>query len=1390
MKNANFISLFVIIGFNLGFCFADAPQPFRIDNAAPSSLTRLSPDLREKAAQSSRENVLVCALVEKNTRVEHLMIRSVRSRILGDIQWVTGEIPASRLKKLAGTNGVLSVISTETYKPLEIIETQDERIIPPSSSIELLKILKTGEGAPSPGQLDKMKFRSPEGIEERTFPPLIKSMKPSLKTLKVKDIHGASAAWAKGFNGKGIVAAVVDSGVDFSHPDLQGSQARIQNGPYEGWPFAYDTISGFNYALSHIAKDPYSYWKYLQNTMYCQTLPIINVSCHDGVCTAALEIASNNKGVLTLPFSWAHTSQSGQYRYTVHPDFSLLSAGYLANIGYGASFLPPAVIVSDENTSGVYDTVYVDMDFDKDFRDEKPMRKGDELAGADLYDAGGNVGADGVWDLSAGMLSWISDGKNPPPGVETLYPGQAETPGAGELVCFITDSGTHGTHVAGDIAARGVITDPERWGPINPLFAGGVNVGGAGGAVLSGMAPESLIAAFQNGYNLPFDSWTLAMLGFDGIPESGDEAHIINNSWGYSNIINDGWDQTSRFANYMNLAFAPRTSILAATGNGGSGYGTVTAPSGGTILDVGASTSYGSIRDFGLVYPSQFTWGNVMFWSNRGPGMAGDVAPDIVAVGSLGTGAEPLNNILYYKNSHFAPNGQASYGGFSGTSMSSPITAGILALAYQAYYENHGIYPTWEEARNLLLNGAIDLGYDALTQGSGNVNADRSTDIATSKTWSVEPVQWVPGKFRDKEYSDFPRVMHPGDEAVQSFHIINPTTNSLSLDISDHTLIKLHETLYDLEITTGSVPHVSIPTWIQDITPDIEKYDADLVRAQVVFPFDVFDINRDYNIDFRLTILFLDWTDWNKDGDLWLDANGNGIIDSGEIDIDPVTYIYEFNRMSYAYPSGTSLEAGISRDAISRRHDGVFFGIQRRNGTRAVKLKVRLAYYKRTDWDWAETSENAINIPAGQRALFEASLTIPSETGLGVYQGGLVISDGSLNSMIPIVVHVAASGPEFKFGASSLKEPPGDLSYDNSHVSGAFDWSWRYETGDWRLFYFDVPDGSTSPGKALFVDTQWQSVPTDVDTWVFGPVTDKYSDFDPSFFGPYTSELIGGSNNMYYTNGIFVFDTITKGPRDIVKSEIRDGLNFLALHNVLYAGLEYAEPIMGKTFLAQTTPFPVIGKGPRGEWTQTIISGDEIPGELRVRAFGLSRARILSHQTIFQDDPDDPCTASWQYGLRVVNCNYLEIATSGTADMDIDLYVHHDNGDGIWGCEPGGDILVEESASPGSGETITMSNIGNGLFWIIVHGYLVPGGDQPFDISIHPLEGNNLKVKNLPPGSIPTGEALTFDVEWTKMEWGMWEGLVIIGTTIMPDIFQVPIQIEVEEQIPKAWILH
>ena len=84
---------------------------------------------------------------------------------------------------------------------------------------------------------------------------------------------------------------------------------------------------------------------------------------------------------------------SGVYHIGEHPDSKLVSRA--------GGDVP--VLVVDSTISGVYDTVYVDLDRDGNFSDEIPMTKGNETAGLDLN-------GDGLWDRSAGLIWWISDG--------------------------------------------------------------------------------------------------------------------------------------------------------------------------------------------------------------------------------------------------------------------------------------------------------------------------------------------------------------------------------------------------------------------------------------------------------------------------------------------------------------------------------------------------------------------------------------------------------------------------------------------------------------------------------------------------------------------------------------------------------------------------------------------------------------------------------------------------------------------------------------------------------------------------------------------------------------------------------------------------------------------
>jgi len=1373
----------------------------QIKTSSDHATRKLSPDLREKAAAPSEQPIVVCVLITKGASLNNLMVRSAISRPIGEIQWITGEIYPANLRKLASISGVISVISTETYQPVEVPEDEGMRPKPKRlTTKEVRELVKKGGKELLRQKMEEVtaKTARPLGFGPRLASP---GTNPEPLTVKTKSVHNVPAAWARGVTGKNVIVGVVDSGVDFGHPDLQGQQARATRGPYAGWPFAYSTMSGVNYVFDHtMTIGPNTYWNIVGATWYCHTLPVTGVLRSGGnACSATLKIDYGSDvgwswPPVSLLFTWPDKSKSGRYRYTVHPDDNLRKAGQTLGLGYAYSDQEPAVVIlSDETTSGVYDTVYVDVNFDQELRDEIPMRMGSELAGADVSNAAGNPGADGVWDLSAGMLTWISDGVNPPPGVAIIYPGQAVVPARGALIAFVGDEESHGTNCAGDIAAKGVITDPEGIGPINPLFAGAANKGGAGGSVLAGMAPSAKLAAIADGANLPFDAWTLCVLGFDGVAKNGDEAQIVNNSWGYSGVINDGWDATSRFVAYLNRTTAPNCTFLVSTGNGGHGFGTVTSPGGGTTLGVGASESYGTLTDFELVYPNQFTWGNVIPWSNRGPGTSGDLAPDIVAVGAWGTGANPLND-----SEHVGfGNGQAAYALFGGTSMASPIAAGIAALVCQAYYDKNGRYPTWQEVRTFLLNGATDLGCDALTQGAGNLNADKSAKIAGGQAWRIEPSQWTPGSYRGARYPMFPSILFAGGSDATTFTLTNPAAASVTVDVSDAELALLPagRTTFTLSLPAGNAPPVTTPTYVLNITPDINRLNADFVRAQVIFPYNAFDKNGDYQSENRWRVLFYDWTDLNHNGKLWTDTNGNGVVDKGEIDVvtDAVTgkRVCEYNRFTYGYPNGNYIEASIGRESFARRHDGVFFGVQRRYGTDAATLKVTIEYFKKRDWSWLTLTPTRVVIPARTSRTLTATLAVPSGTKPGVYEGEIRARDGATTTVIPVVVHVAAQSPTFQFGAASLSEAPGSRPYDNGHVFGGFDWNWRYEVGDWRLFYYDLPNGTASLGKMLIVDTQWKNTPTDIDTWIFGPVADTYSMLDPAFFGPYVTEEIGGSANTNTGSGVFRFNTATGGAREIVSAELRDGLNFVALHNVLNAGVEFAEAVVGRTYKIETQPFPVNKVGPSGYWNQTFLSDANIPEGIRAAAYGLSQPYTLTNQTARQDTSSSPPTASWVRSVNLQDCGLMEVSTFSNAPIDIDLYLYKDGGNGVWDGGNRDDVLIAGSAASGPSESVSVLTPANGRYWIAVHGWNVPGSGQPFDITIRIIQGRDLTPTGVPSGPITAGSAVSFRVNWSKSGPGRWEGLVVFGPTNAPKAIQVPVTITPQPvTAAKDWALY
>ena len=158
------------------------------------------------------------------------------------------------------------------------------------------------------------------------------------ESVRSGEIHGANDAWERGYTGEGMVVAVADTGVDFAHPDLNGTQARVDDSrsDWSGWPMMFDHNSMYTYLVNGNAY-PQS------NTWYADTSNLDYDNNSDGV----LDISGYN-------ISGIPNSLSGVYHLGEHPDSTLRS-----KVGTDVP-----ILVIDEDISGVYETVYVDMDVD------------------------------------------------------------------------------------------------------------------------------------------------------------------------------------------------------------------------------------------------------------------------------------------------------------------------------------------------------------------------------------------------------------------------------------------------------------------------------------------------------------------------------------------------------------------------------------------------------------------------------------------------------------------------------------------------------------------------------------------------------------------------------------------------------------------------------------------------------------------------------------------------------------------------------------------------------------------------------------------------------------------------------------------------------------------
>jgi hypothetical protein len=1234
----------------------------------------------------------------------------------------SGHATSTELVKMAADSGVVSLQLPESLvdppQPVDpdLAEARREALVP--------ELRLAGEASPGP---------APEGWYSTTG-----------------SIHASQDAWDKGYTGQGVRYMSNDSGADYCHPDLEGTWAYIDDpsSPYHGLPQMFDSVSSYFAAFDF----------YVGTTLiadgeadFADTSTVLTPVAQGN--NAVLQgkyrpIGAKNEKTYKLP----STSLSGEYHIGSHPDKALadvadiISRGLFPGAAKAARGERAGILVIDEHTAGVYDTVYVDLNYNYDFRDDAPARlggfSGEETACLD-YDS------DGLNDVSGGLVYFISDGATSVPTLDWYWGIPGTEYGNGDLVAFHVNDfteggGTHGMGTTSVAVAQGVVAGSLNWGP------GGSPIAGFQGLVVG---PGKDVASTQNGdqYLTPFieDAYFYAGLGYDGVPGNGDDIQIVSNSFGFSGTDNDGFDFESRLIDAINRQLAPNTALLFSTGNGAAGYGTAAPPSPSTSIGIGASTLYGTIGGTGgfeaIASADQILGGDPMSWSNRGAGVRNVAGADVVATGAFGTGDVPLNAVLW---------GAVATESFGGTSMSSPVAAGNLALMYQAWEETHGSWPTFDEARALLMGSATDTEHDIWTQGAGLVNADIGTDVAAGVGGGAAlPSQWSVGDYRGTEYEAFAHIISPGASDTQTFQLMGDVAG-----VSDFEFTKIGSTDYSFTTLDQSLDHglFTTPDYAFRIDGDIPAA-TDMLEVMVTKPYEQFNPTGSlalppggYN---NWRVHLQNWTDLDGDGVFWDDANGNGKVDaSGEMETG------EHIRFTYGYNFGPSQQARIAN--LDRIADGLLLTLRHRDQAAEVPntdLTIVANYYEKVDWDWVTASVSGGGVTA--------TIDIPGDAPYGMYEGSIEVemTDGT-EVVIPVTVAVAADGTSFDFGGVDQSHLP----YDNGAVFGYTDYSWRAESGDWRFFWTDIAASDLPEEGAgyLVVDTQWGIDPanvTDIDTVILGPTVDGFG--PASIYGPYTLSETGRSNFAYVGSGRWGYETSSGGPHEIVSAPLQEGLHSILLHQVRPDGDLLAEPFTGLTGKAVLSQASISG-GPVDSATVEVDS--EIPfGTLVADGFGLSAPDIRT-ETAQQDDPNDPSSASVKVPVTLDHAGLLRVETQlGTDDLDLFLVYDADT-DGNFT----NDEVIASSTTPTSNEFIEIKFPADGDYEVWVQGWDVTGTPD-FTLIIDAVQGHDITADTSVPGEV----TVSWDI--TGAPAGTYGGVLLFGPTEAPGLFEVPIEVTV-----------